>query len=432
LLALSIGLLVILITWLKFQPFLAFLISSLVAGILLRMPIEQVAVAVQKGIGGLLGDLVIVVLLGAMLGKLVAESGAAQQIAQSMMKVFGEKKLTWAMMVTGLLVGIPLFYNVGFVLLIPLVFAVASQYKISAVYVGIPLLAALSVTHGFLPPHPSPVALVAQFQADMGLTLFYGLIVSLPAIIIAGPIFTKFVKNVPSKPIATFEVKPIAVEDLPSAWNSFFAALFPVALLIGMSFLVHNGDKNDENFGLLLFFSDAGIVMLISLIWASYSLGLRRGMGLQRMMDMYGEAIKEIAVILFIIGGAGALKQVLIESGVSVALGAAVQDWEINPLVLAWLITAIIRVSVGSATVAGLTTAGIVAPLMNSGINPNLMVLAIGSGSLMFSHVNDSGFWMFKTYFQTSIKDTLKTWSLMETIVSIVGLLGVLLLDLMV
>jgi Gnt-I system high-affinity gluconate transporter len=426
----SILVLVLLITWLKFNPFLAFLISSILAGFLLGIPPEQIAGSIQKGIGGLLGDLVIVIVMGAMLGKLVAESGAAQKISDTLMSIFGIKNVTWAMMVTGLVVGIPLFYNVGFVLLVPLVFTISYRYKLPAVYVGIPLLAALSVTHGFLPPHPSPAALVAQFDANMGLTLVYGLIIVVPTIIIAGPIFAKFLKNIDARPLETFLAKPKKEEDLPGTFNSFFSALFPVFLLIGTTILMLNMPSDHWLFPYLKFVGDPGMVMLISLLIATYTIGLRMKFKIPALMDIYVVASKDVAMILLIIAGAGALKQVLLDSGVSQTIADSLQGWDVHPLILAWTITAIIRVCVGSATVAGLTTAGIIAPLVSGGaVDPNLLVLSIGAGSLMFSHFNDAGFWLYKEYFNVSVKDTLKSWSLMETIVAVVGLGGVMLLD---
>lgn len=426
----SILVLILLITWLKFNPFLAFLISSILAGFLLGIPPEQIAGSIQKGIGGLLGDLVIVIVMGAMLGKLVAESGAAQRISDTLMSIFGIKNVTWAMMVTGLVVGIPLFYNVGFVLLVPLVFTISYRYKLPAVYVGIPLLAALSVTHGFLPPHPSPAALVAQFGANMGLTLVYGLIIVVPTIIIAGPLFAKFLKNIEAKPLETFQAKPKAEEDLPGTFNSFFSALFPVFLLIGTTMLTLNMPPDHWLFPYLKFVGDPGMVMLISLLIATYTIGLRMKFKIPALMDIYVVASKDVAMILLIIAGAGALKQVLLDSGVSQTIADSLQGWDVHPLILAWTITAIIRVCVGSATVAGLTTAGIIAPLVSGGVvDPNLLVLSIGAGSLMFSHFNDAGFWLYKEYFNVSVKDTLKSWSLMETIVAVVGLGGVMLLD---
>lgn len=426
----SILVLILLITWLKFNPFIAFLISSILAGFLLGIPPELIAGSVQKGIGGILGDLVIVIVMGAMLGKLVAESGAAQRISDTLMSIFGVKNVTWAMMVTGLVVGIPLFYNVGFVLLVPLVFTVSYQYKLPAVYVGIPLLAALSVTHGFLPPHPSPAALVAQFGANMGLTLAYGLIIVIPTIIIAGPIFARFLKNIEAKPLETFQAKPKLEEDLPGTFNSFFSALFPVFFLIGTTVLTLNMSNEHWLYPYIKFVGDPGMVMLISLLIATFTIGVRMKFSIPTLMDIYVVASKDVAMILLIIAGAGALKQVLMDSGVSQTIADSLQGWDVHPLVLAWTITAIIRVCVGSATVAGLTTAGIIAPLVSGGsVDPNLLVLSIGAGSLMFSHFNDAGFWLFKEYFNVSVKDTLKSWSLMETIVAVVGLGGVMILD---
>jgi Gnt-I system high-affinity gluconate transporter len=429
----SIIVLILLITWLKLNPFLAFLISSILAGFLLGIPPEQIAGSIQKGIGGLLGDLVIVIVMGAMLGKLVAESGAAQKIADTLMSIFGVKNVTWAMMVTGLVVGIPLFYNVGFVLLVPLVFSVSYRYKLPAVYVGIPMLAALSVTHGFLPPHPSPAALVAQFGANMGLTLVYGLIVVIPTIIIAGPFFAKFLKNIDSKPLQTFQAKTREEADLPGTFNSFFSALFPVFLLVGTTIVSLQMSPDHVLFPYLKFVGDPGMVMLISLLIATFTLGVKMDFKIPQLMDLYVVAAKDVAMILLIIAGAGALKQVLMDSGVSQTIADSLQGWDVHPLILAWSITAIIRVCVGSATVAGLTTAGIIAPMVIGGnVDPNLLVLAIGAGSLMFSHFNDAGFWLFKEYFNVSVKDTIKSWSLMETIVAVVGLGGVLILDMFI
>ncbi|AGA78341.1 gluconate:H+ symporter [Echinicola vietnamensis] len=427
---LSILLLVLLIVWAKLNPFIAFLITSIVAGLLLGIPPEQVAVSVQQGMGSLLGDLVIIITMGAMLGKLVAESGAAQRIADFLMRVFGKKYIHWAMMVTGLVVGIPLFYNVGFVLLVPLVFTVAHQYKLSAVYVGIPLLAALSVTHGFLPPHPSPAALVAQFDANMGVTLLYGMMVAIPTILVAGPFFARFLKHIPASPLKSFRASSKPEEELPGTINSFLSALLPVVLLVGTPVLLMQTDEQSALYGYVKFIADPGMVMLFSLLVATFTLGLHQGMKMDHLMDIYVDSVKDVAMIILIVAGAGALKQVLLDSGVSQVIADGLEGWNVHPLVLAWTITAVIRVCVGSATVAGLTTAGIIAPLIEgSGVDPNLVVLAIGAGSLMFSHFNDAGFWMYKEFFNVSIKDTIRSWSVMETIVAVVGLAGVMVLD---
>jgi Gnt-I system high-affinity gluconate transporter len=429
----SIALLVILIVWAKLNPFLAFLISSIVAGFLLGLPADQIAGSVQKGMGGLLGDLVVVIVMGAMLGKLVAESGAAQRIAGFLMKLFGKNRITWAMSLTGLIVGIPLFYNVGFVLLVPLAFTVAYQYRLSAVYVGIPLLAALSVTHGFLPPHPSPAALVAQFEANMGLTLLYGLLITIPTVALAGPVFAKSLKNIQAKPLETFQAEVREESELPGIANSLITALLPVFLLIATTVISLGLPENSPLRPLFGFLGDPGVVMLVSVLYATYSLGIRRKTSMKKLMDSYTQATKDIAMILLIVAGAGALKQIFTDSGVSQEIADGLKDWPIHPLILAWTITAIIRVCVGSATVAGLTTAGIIAPIIHTmNVDPNLLVLSIGAGSLMFSHFNDAGFWMYKEFFNLSIKDTIKTWSLMETLVAIIGLIGVLMLDFLI
>ncbi len=428
---LSIALLVLLIVWAKLNPFLSFLISAIAAGFLLGLPADQVANSIQKGMGALLGDLVIVIVTGAMLGKLVAESGAAQRIAGFLMGIFGEKYITWAMALTGLVVGVPLFYNVGFVLLVPLAFTLSHQYKLPAVYVGLPLLAALSVTHGFLPPHPSPAALVGQFGANMGLTLLYGGIIAIPTIILAGPLLAPFLKNIASEPLKTFQADPKPESELPGIGTSVFTALLPVVLLVVTAILSLSVAPEDPARPLLNFLANPSVVMLVSVAFATCSLGLRRKQSMTQLMDIYTVATKDISMILLIVAGAGALKQIFTDSGVSLALAEGIQSWDMHPLILAWLITAVIRVAVGSATVAGLTTAGIIAPLVPTlNVDPNLLVLSIGAGSLVFSHFNDGGFWMFKEYFNLSIKDTLRSWTLMETVVAVAGLGGVLLLDL--
>jgi Gnt-I system high-affinity gluconate transporter len=413
------------------NTFLAFLLVSVVAGILLQLPLNKVMTAVQKGMGDTLGSLVIIIVLGAMLGKLVAESGAAQQIAAVLMKAFGPRYVQWALMLTGFIIGIPLYYGVGFVLMVPLIFSVVYEYKLPAVYVGLPMLAALSVTHGFLPPHPSPVALVGQLQASMGLTLLYGFIVAIPAIIIAGPLFSQLLKKIPSVPLQTFRPKHIEPSRMPSTAISFVIALLPVFLLMLTTALTYFAADEPAVKAAIAFAGEPAVVMLVALLVATFTLGTGTGRSVKEVMDMYADSVKDIAMILLIIAGAGALKEVLSDSGVSKDIAAALQTWPLHPLVLGWLMAAIIRVCVGSATIAGLTTAGIIAPLvLQTNVNPNLMVLSVGAGSLMFSHVNDAGFWMFKEYFNLSIKDTLKTWSVMETIVSVAGLIGVLILSL--
>lgn len=425
-----IALLALLITYFKLNPFLAFLVISILADMLLGIDTPQITSSVQKGIGDMLGGLVIVIVSGAMLGKIVAESGAAQRIASGMMYLFGERYIQWALVTTGFIIGIPLFYNVGFVLVIPLIFSVVYRYKFPVVYVGLPMLAALSVTHGFLPPHPSPTALVKQFDADMGKTLLYGLTIAIPTVIIAGPLFARTLRRINSPLPDTFKPNTVHEGKLPGLANSILSSLMPVLLLALTTILSPRIQGDGLTKTLIVFFSDPVMVLLLSLALATYTLGLRSGMSMKKIMDIYGDSVKDISMVLLIMSGAGALKQILIDSGVSKDIGILLGGLELHPLILGWAMACVIRVCVGSATVAGLTAAGIMAPMLASmNVDPNLMVLAIGAGSLMFSHVNDAGFWLYKEYLNLSIKDTLRSWSLMETIVAVVGLTGVLILN---
>ena len=422
--------LIVLISWGKVNTFLAFLLVTLPTGFALGLPTAQVLAAVQKGLGDTLGSVALVVILGAMLGKLVADSGAAQQIAATMMGAFGTRRVQWTLMVTGFIVGIPLFYNVGFLLVLPLIFSVVYQYRVPAVWVGLPMLASLSVLHGFLPPHPAPTALVVQFHADMGRTFMYGLLVAVPAILLAGPVYASTLRGIVSQPLASFAVEPLPATALPGQLNSFLSSLLPVLVLGGVLVLRAVLPAGGPLAPTLAFLADPGVVMLLSVVVATCSLGLAQGKSRSAVMETYAAAVRDVAPILLIIGGAGALKEVLLASGASGEIAAGLRGTGLPPLVLGWLIAGIIRVCLGSATVAGLTAAGVMLPtLAHSPADSNLLVLAIGAGSLLFSHVNDGGFWLFKEYFNLSVRDTLRSWSMMETIVSVVGLAGVLLLD---
>jgi Gnt-I system high-affinity gluconate transporter len=428
--ALSVGLLTLMIAWGKVQPLLAFVVAALAAALLLGMPVDAIPKSIDKGIGDLLGSLIVIVCLGAVFGKLIADSGAAQRIASYLIGVFGSARMPVALTLTGFVAGIPLYYNVGFVLLVPLVFSLVYQSGRPAVALAIPLLAGLSIAHGFLPPHPSPAALVAQFHADMGRTLFYGLMVAVPTLIIAGPVFALSLKRIQSEPAPLFRTGLRDEAELPGVFNSFATALLPVWLLAAATALTLMPVESPLLKSLIAFFANPMIVMLIALAAAVVTLGLARGQSLPKLMAGAQDALRDIAPILLVIAGAGALKQVLVDSGVSAELGKQLGSLPVPPLVLGWLVATLIRVCLGSATVAGLTAAGIVAPVVqSSGIDPSLMVLAIGAGSLMCSHVNDSGFWMFKEYFGLSLKDTFRSWTLMETLVGVFGLIFVLLLS---
>ena len=424
---LAVGLLTLMIAWGKVQPLIAFVIAALVAALLLGMPAAKIPGAIEKGIGDLLGSLVVIICLGAVFGKLIADSGAARCIAATLVRRLGLSRIPVAMTVTGFVVGLPLYYNVGFVLMVPLIFSLVYQSGRPAVALGIPLLAGLSIAHGFLPPHPSATALVAAVHADIGKTLVYGLAVAIPTLIIAGPVFAMSLRHIRAQPAQMFRHTEVPDAELPGAFNSFATALLPVALLAALTLVTLARPELSKP---LAFLANPLVVMLLSYFVAIWTLGLARGKTLPQVMHSAQEALREIAPILLIIAGAGALKQVLIDSGVSAELGSQLSHMPVPPLVLGWAVATLIRICLGSATVAGVTAAGVVGPLVeSSGCDPNLMVLAVGAGSLMCSHVNDSGFWMFKEYFGLSLKDTFRSWSLMETLVGVFGLLFVMLLS---
>lgn len=428
-------LLIVLISYFKVDAFLGFVGISIIAAIALGIPLSEIPKVVDHGIGNILGELTLIIVLGAMLGKLVAASGAAKKIADVMVGLFGTKHIRWGLMITGFIVGIPLFYGVGFVLLVPIIFSVVYQYKFPAVYVGLPMLAALSVAHGFLPPHPSPVALSSMFNADIGVVLILGIVIAIPAILIAGLLYSNTLKNVKTGELKLFEPKEVEQKySEPGKANSFISATLPVFLLIIVTIVPYLFKDMSvfvsDIFGLI---GAPSIVMFIALISATYALGLRQGRSMGEIMHIYGDAVKDIASILLIIAGSGIFKQVMEISGVSLELATVLEELPIHPLILGWMIAGILRACVGSATVAALTAAGVIMPFaLQAGVNPNLMVLSLGAGSLMFSHVNDSGFWLFKEYFNLSIKDTLRSWTMMEILVGVVGLVGVLVLNLFV
>jgi Gnt-I system high-affinity gluconate transporter len=364
----------------------------------------------------------------------VSESGAAQRITSHLIKAFGIKHIQMALMLTGFIVGISLFFDVGFFIMIPLVFTVAATTGLPLLYVGLPILAALSVTHGFLPPHPAPTAIVTLFHADLGKTLIYGMIVSVPAIIISGPILSKVLSKIEAKPLEEFiNQKVMSEEELPGFWISFISSLLPVVLITVSTVAGFLLPENNAIRKILGYIGNPVIAMLIAVLFSVYTLGLARGRKITDIMNSLAHSVTTITMIMLLIAGAGALKQVLVDSGVSKYIGDLLSQSSLSPLFLGWLIATILRFCVGSATVAGITTAGIVLPLVTGGaVNPELMVLAIGSGSLMFGHVNDGGFWLFKEYFNLSIKDTLKTWSVMETSIGITGLIGVMALSIFI
>ena len=431
---LGICLLLFLILVVKFNSFLSFVIVALSVGLAEGMTLDKTVTSIENGIGNTMGFLVLILGLGSMLGKLVSESGAAQRITLKLVDAFGIKHIQLALMLTGFIVGVSLFYDVGFFIMIPLVFTVAAATGLPLLYVGLPLLAALSVTHGYLPPHPAPTAIVGMFHADLGKTLVYGIIVAIPAIIISGPFLSKALSKVPAKPLEEFvNTRPLTEEEMPGFWISFFSALLPVILISTSTIAGFILSEDNMIRKVLGWVGNPVFAMLLSVLFAIYALGLARGRKITEIMNSLAHSVTSITMIMLLIAGAGALKQVLVDGGVSTYIGGLLSKSALSPLFLGWLIATILRFCVGSATVAGITTAGIVLPLVTGGsVNPELMVLAIGSGSLMFGHVNDGGFWLFKEYFKLSIKDTMKTWVVMETSIGISGLIGVLILSIFI
>ena len=431
---LGILLLFVLIAKFKLNAFISFIIVCVFVGVFQGMELDRIVEAIQIGMGNTLGFLVMILGLGAMLGKLVSDSGAAQRITSKLVSSFGIKYIQWAVVVAGFIVGIPMFYSVGFVILIPLVFTIAASTGLPLIYVGLPMLASLSVTHGFLPPHPAPTAIASMFNADIGKTLFYGIIIAIPTIIVAGPLFTRTIKNIKATPLKEF-YNPIVLKDkeMPGMGISLFTTLLPIILILCSTLFTLFIPGEFLLKEVIVFIGNPVIAMLISVLVAIYALGISRGKKMDELMNSVSSSVSSITMILLIIAGAGALKQILVASGVSDYIGALLDGSSISPLILAWFIATVIRVCVGSATVAGLTAAGIALPLIqNTGVSPELMVLAIGSGSLMLSHVNDGGFWMFKEYFNLTVKETLSTWTVMETTVGIMGLIGVLILNIFI
>ncbi len=429
--AVGVLILLILMVGIKLNGFLSLIIVSLIVGIAEGMPITSVVKSVQNGVGGTLGYLALVLGFGAMLGNLIAESGAAQRIATTLINSFGKKGIQWAVVLTGFIVGFAMFYEVGFVLLIPLVFTIAASAEIPILYIGAPMAAALSVTHGFLPPHPGPTAIAVIYKADVSSVLLYGIIIAIPTVIVAGPIFSKFLKRFEHEPPkGLYNPKIFTEEQLPSFGLSVFTAIVPVILMALAAIVNLTLPANAAVRKLFDFVGDPVMAMLISVLIAILTLGINRGKKMPEVMKIVGDSISGIAMILLIIGGGGALKQVLVDSGVSKYIAVIMQGSNMSPLLLAWLVAATLRIALGSATVAAMTTAGIVLPIIAStGANPALMVLATGAGSLIFSHVNDPGFWIFKEYFNLSIGETLCSWSILETIISVMGLAGVLILN---
>ncbi|MGA8942869.1 MAG: GntP family permease [Thermoactinomyces sp.] len=442
----GIGVLLFLITKIKLNTFISLIITAFLIALALGMPLDKIVESIKGGMGATLGSIALIFGFGAILGRLVADAGGAQRIAVTLIDKFGRRNIQWAVVISSFIIGIALFFEVGLVLLVPIVYQIAKQSKVSILYLGIPMTTALSVTHGFLPPHPGPTVIAQQYEANIGMVLFYGIILAIPAVIIAGPIFAKLVrkispelfqKNTSGDFDAISTTKTFKLEDTPGFGISVFTSLLPVILMAVttvVDLIQDLGDVPDNLlFNIIHLIGEPTTALLISVLVAVYTMGINRNIPMKQVMHSAEESIRAIGMMLLIIGGGGVLKQVLIDGGVGDAVSALFAGSQISPLLLAWLIAAILRIALGSATVSALTTAGLVIPLMQgTSVDPALMVLATGAGSLIASHVNDAGFWMFKEFFGLGLKETFSTWTLLETIISVVGLAGVLILNLFV
>lgn len=432
-----VGLILLITRW-RVHPFIALTLAAGFLGLTSGMPVDKLMKSFQDGFGGVLGFVGIVLGLGTMLGKMMAESGGADRIARTLIDAFGRERVHWAMMFATFLVGIPLFFEIGFVLLIPLVFIVARRTGVSLIRIGIPLLAGLSVVHGLVPPHPGPLLAIGVFNADIGKTIFYGLIVGLPTAMIAGPIFGKFIsKYVPgeaSPELMEQLAREPEARELPGFGITLITVLLPVALMLLKTFADVALDEKNIVRQWMDFIGHPITALLAALLLSLYTFGTARGFTAKQIMKFVDDSLAPTAAIVLIIGAGGGFKQMLVASGVGNAIGQMALHAQVSPILLAWLVAGLIRIATGSATVATITGAGIVAPLatMVPGVNRELLVLATGAGSLILSHVNDAGFWLVKQYFNMSVAETFKTWTVMETLISVVAIIFIMLLSMVV
>ena len=421
--------LIVLIAVFKLNPFITLFVASLFLAVMTGMQLSTVVHSFEAGVGGTLGHIAIVVALGTMLGKMMAESGGADRIAHTLIRVFGEKRVHWAMMVIGLVVGLPAFFEVGFVLLIPIAFTIARRTRTSLIMVGLPMVAGLSVVHGLVPPHPAALLAVTIYKADVGRTIFYALLVGVPTAVIAGPLYAKLIAphihlSTENSMAAEF-VDHGAEGSLPGFWLTLFTILFPVILMLVGSWADGiAAPKSGLNEALHLIGND-DMALLIGVLLSFFTLGHMRGFNRATILRFSNECLAPTASITLLVGAGGGFGRILQDSGVSQAIIGVALSSHVPLLLLAWLLAALMRLATGSATVAMTTAAGIVAPiaLHATGVRPELLAIATGAGSLIFSHVNDGGFWLVKEYFNMSVADTIKTWSVCETIISITALI---------
>ncbi len=420
--------LIVLIAFVKLNPVITLLVTALGLAIVAGMPLPAIVHSFETGVGGTLGHIAIILALGTMLGKMMAESGAADQIAHTLVRVFGEKNVPWAMVFIALIVGLPAFFEVAFVLLVPVLFTVARRTNTSLIMAGLPMVAGLSVVHGLVPPHPAAMLAVATYHADVGRTIFYGLMIGLPTAVIAGPLYAKLIAPhvvlSTENPIADQLTTRDPNHGLPGFWISVFTILFPVLLMLAGSWAdVFTAPGTSANSILRLVGND-DLALLIGVLLSFITLGVMRGFSRDTVLRFSNECLGPTAAIVLLVGAGGGFGRILQDSGVSTAIIAVALKSHVPLLLLAWSLAAALRLATGSATVAMATAAGIVAPiaLHSSGVHPELLAIATGAGSLIFSNVNDAGFWLIKEYFNMTVVQTMKTWSVCETIISVTAL----------
>ena len=435
---LSIGAIVLLITKLKLHPFLALTLGSGLLAVVAGAPFDKLLTSFSTGFGATVAGVGLLIGLGAMLGKLLADSGGANIIADTVLARTGRKALPWAMALIAAVLGLPLFFEVGVVLLIPIVLLVARRGNLPLMRVGIPALAGLSVLHGLVPPHPGPLVAVDALHADLGVTLALGLLIAVPTLIVAGPLFARVAERWVGPlavPESTAPVETEKREHTPSFGAVLATILLPVVLMLGKALVdVVIDDPKALPQRVFDFVGSPLIALLAAVLLGMLTLGRAAGFSKARISATVEKSLGPIAGIVFIVGAGGGFKQTLIDVGVGNAVSEWSSKWHISALLLGWLIAVLIRLATGSATVATITAAGIVAPLAAdmSSTHSALLVLAIGAGSLFFSHVNDAGFWLVKEYFGMSVGQTLKSWSVMETVISVVAIALIMPLSLVI
>lgn len=432
----GVALIVLLITWVRLPAFVALAIGSILVGIGAGMPIAQIPRAFAQGMGDTLGFTAMVIGLGTVIGKLLAESGGAVVVSQALTSALGERRLDWALLLSAFIVGLPVFFQVGLVLLAPVLFTLARDTGRPMLWLGIPLVAGLSVAHGLVPPHPGPLAALERLGADPGRTLFYSLIVGAPVAVIAGPLFGGFINRkvrITLGGIAEQFAGRTAASRPPSLAITLFTILLPVLLMM-LASLAEAVMPDTALRRAIAFAGDPLVAMLIAALVSMYTLGTGCGFDRRRLLQFAEDSLPPIAGVLLVVGAGGGFGRVLVAAHADTAITQAVGGMQLSPMVLGWIIAALLRLSVGSATVAVITAASIMAPVAAATpqINRELLVVSIGAGSLIASHVNDGGFWLVKEYFNMTVAETLVTWTLMETTISVAALGGVLALGLVV